>query len=80
MVMRSKADLQEASLFLMSVKPQLLVSGKLQTRNVLAPFDCAEVKVMHGEEDDRSAGGLVVPKFPDGTRNEEQGKKSEARR
>ena len=75
-VMRGRADLQEASLILMSVKPELLVSGKLYTRTVLAPFRCEEVKVMHGEEEDRSAGRLVVPKFPDGTRNEEQGPSS----
>ena len=35
MVMRGKTDLQEASLILMSVKPELLLSGKLQTRTVL---------------------------------------------
>ena len=29
MVMRGKTDLQEASLILMSVKPELLLSGKL---------------------------------------------------
>ena len=63
MVMRGRADLQEASLILMSVKPEFLVSAKLYTRTVLAPFGCEEVKVMHGEEKGRSAGGLVVPKF-----------------
>ena len=75
-VMRGMADMQEASLILMSVKPELLVSGKLQTRTMLAPFGCEEVKVMHGEEEDRSAGRLVVPKFPDGTRDEGQGPSS----
>ena len=69
----------------MSVKPELLVSCKLYTRTVLAPFGCEEVKVMDGEEEDRSAGRRVVPKFPNGTKSEEQGpsssgKKSEARR
>ena len=34
MVMRSRVDLQEASLMLMSGKPELLVSGKLYTRTV----------------------------------------------
>ena len=72
MFMRDRADLQEASLILMWVKPELLVSGKLYTRTLLAPIGCEEVKVMHGEEEYRSAGRLVVPKFPDGTRNEEQ--------
>ena len=43
---------------------------------MLAPFGCDEVRVMHGEEEDRSAGRLVVPKFPDGTRVEEQGPSS----
>ena len=76
MVMRGKADLQEASLILMSVKPELMVSGKLQTRTMLAPFGCEEVKVMHGEEEDLSAGRLVVPKSPDGIRDEEQGPSS----
>ena len=47
-VMRGRADLQEDSLILMSVKSELLVSGKLYTRTVLAPFGCKEVKVMHG--------------------------------
>ena len=47
----------------MSVKLELMVSGKLQTRTLLAPFGCEEVKVMHGEEEDRSAGRLVAPKF-----------------
>ena len=50
-VMRGWADLQEASLILMSVKPDLLVSGKQYTKTVLAPFGCEEVKVMHGEEE-----------------------------
>ena len=72
-VMRGRVDLQEASLILMSVKPELLVSGKLYTRTVLAPVGCDEVKVTHGEKADQSAGRLFVPKFPDGTRNEEQG-------
>ena len=47
MVMRGMTDLQEAPLILMSVKPELLVSGKLYTRTVLAHFGCEEVKVMH---------------------------------
>ena len=67
MLMRGKVDLQEASLILMSVKPELMVSGKLQTTTMIAPFDCEKVKIMNGEEEDRSAGRLVVTKFPDGT-------------
>ena len=66
MVMRGRSDLREASLILTSVKPELIVGGKLYTRTMLAPFGCEEVKVMHGEEEDRSAGRLVVAKFPDG--------------
>ena len=85
MVMRGRADLQEASLILTSVKPEFLLSGKLYTRTLLASFGCEEVKVMHGEEEDQSACRLVVPKFPGGTRNGEQApfdfrKKSGARR
>ena len=53
-------------IILMSVKPELMVSGKLQTKTLLAPFGCEEVKVMNREEEDRSAGRLVVTKFPDG--------------
>ena len=63
---------QEASLILTSVKPELIVGGTLQTRTILAPFGCEEVKVMHGEEEDQSAGRLVVPKTPDGIIDEEQ--------
>ena len=40
---------------------------------MLAPFGCEEVKVVHGEEEDQSAGRLAVPKFPDGAGEEEQG-------
>ena len=54
MVMRGKADLSETSLILTSVKPGLTVGGTLQTRTMLAPFGCEEVKVVHGEEEDQS--------------------------
>ena len=80
MVMRRKVDSQEASLILMSVKSELMVSFKLQTRTVLALFGCEEVNVMHGEEEDQSAGRLVVPNFPDGTRNEEHGPASSGKK
>ena len=73
MVMRGKAELPEASLIVSSVKLGLTVGGTLQTRNMLAPFGHEEVKLVHGEEEDQSAGRLIVPKFPDGTRTEEQG-------
>ena len=76
MNMRGKADLPEASLILTSVKPELTVGGTLQTRTILAPFGYEEVKVVHGEEEDQSAGRLVVPKFPQGARDEEQGPSS----
>ena len=68
-----QGGLQEASLILTSVKPELMVGGTLETRTMLAPLGCEEVKVMHGEEEDRLAGRLVVPKFPDGIRDEERG-------
>ena len=73
MIMRDKADLQESSLILTSVKPELMVGVTLQTRTMLAPFGSEEVKVMHGEEEDQSAGTLVVPKFPEGVKDEKQG-------
>ena len=75
-VMRRKADLQEASMILTSVNSEYLVSGKLHTRTVLAPFGCEEIRVMHGGEEDWSAGRLVVPRFPDGWKNDEQGPSS----
>ena len=73
MIIRGRADLPEASLILTSVKPGLTVGGTLQTRIMLAPFGHEEVKVVHGEEEDHSAGRLIIPKFPDGARSEEQG-------
>ena len=73
MVMRSKADLPEASLILTSVKPGLTVGGTLQTRTMLATFGCEEVKVVHGEEEDQSAGRLVEPKFSNGAREKNKG-------
>ena len=76
MIMRGKADLPEASLILMKVKPELTVGVTLQTRTMLAPFGYEEVKVVHGEEEDQSAGRLIVPKFPDEARDQEQGPSS----
>ena len=73
MVMRGKAELPEASLIVMSVKPGLTVGGTLQTRTMLTPFGHEEIKEIPGEEEDQSAGKLIVPKFPEGTRSEEQG-------
>ena len=63
----------ESSLILTSVRPELTVGGTLQTRAVLAPFGNEEVKIIYGEEEDLSAGKLVIPKFPEGARSEEQG-------
>ena len=76
MVMRGKADLPESSLILTSVKPELTVGGTQQTRTMLSPFGCEEVKVVRGEEEDQSAGRLLTPKLPDGARDEEQGPSS----
>ena len=79
MIMRGKADLPEASLILTSVKPGLTVGGTLQTRTMLTPFGHEEVKVVHGEEEDQSAGRLIIPNFPDGARSEDKGPSSSGR-
>ena len=73
MRMRGRAELPEASLILTSVKPELTVGGTLQTRTFLAPFGYEEVKIVYEEEEDQSAGRLIIPKFPEGARGEEQG-------
>ena len=74
--MRGRTELPEASLILTSVKPELTVVGTLRTRTFLATFGCEEIKVVHGEEEDRSAGTLIIPKFPEGTDNDKQGPSS----
>ena len=79
MIMRGKADLPEASLISTSVKPGLTVGGTLQTRTTLAPFGHQEIKVVHGEEEDQSAGRLIIPKIPDGARSEEKGPSNSGR-
>ena len=76
MKMRGRTELPEASLILISVKSELKVVGTLRTRTFLAPFGCEEIKVVHGEEEDRSAGTLIIPKFPEETDNDEQGPSS----
>ena len=76
MKMRGRTELPAASLILTSVKPELKVGGTLQARTFLAPFGCEEIKVVHGEEEDGSAGTLIIPKFPEGTDNEKQGPSS----
>ena len=63
MIVRGKADLPEASLILTSLKPELTVGRTLQTRTMLEPFGHEEVKVVHGEEEDQSAGRPVYRKF-----------------
>ena len=73
MRMRGRAELREASLILTSVKPELTVGGTLQTRTLLAPFGYEEVKIVYGEEEDQSAGRLIIPKFSEGAKREEQG-------
>ena len=74
MKMRGRAELTESSLILTSVKPELTVGGTLQTRALLAPFGYEDVKIIYGEEKDLSAGKLVIPRFPEGVRSEEQGR------
>ena len=73
MKMRGRAELPGSSLMLTSVKPELTVGGTLQTRALLAPFGYEEVKIIYGEEEDLSAGKLVIPKLPEGAGSEEQG-------
>ena len=72
MRMRGRAELHEASLILTSVKPELPVGGTLRLRTFLAPFGYEEIKVVYREAEDRSAGRLIIPKFPEGVRTEEQ--------
>ena len=76
MRMIGRAELPEASLILSNVKQELTVGGTLQTRTFLAPFGYDEIKVVHGEEEDKSAGRLIIPKIPEGTKSERQGPSS----
>ena len=73
MMMRGKAELPKAFLILSSVKLELTVGETLRTRTMLAPFGYEEIKVVHGEEEDQSAGRLILSKYPDGARSEDQG-------
>ena len=43
------------------------------TRTALATFGREEVKIKHGENEEKSAGKLVVPSFPDEKMSEERG-------
>ena len=73
MRMRGRTELPEASLILTSVKKEMKVGGVLQTRTFLAPFGCEEIKVVHGEEEDKSAGTLLIPRFQEEADKDEQG-------
>ena len=79
MRMRGRTELPKASLILTSVKKEMKVGGILQTRTFLAPFGCEEIKVVHGEEEDKSAGTLLIPRFPEGADNDEQGPSSSSK-
>ena len=72
MRMRGRAQLPESSLILNSVKQGSTVGGTLQTRTFLAPFGCEEIKLVHGEEEAKSAGILIIPKFPEWAETENQ--------
>ena len=76
MRMSGRAELPEAILILNSVKQGLTVGGTLQTRTFLAPFGYEEIKVVHGEAEDKSAGRLIIPKFPERAKTERQGPSS----
>ena len=76
MRMRGRTELPEASLILNSAKQGLTVGGTLQTRTFLAPFGCEEIKVVHGEEEGKSAGILIIPKIPEWAETEKQGPSS----
>ena len=80
MRMGGRAELPEASLILNSVKQGLTVGGTLQTRTFLAPFGCEEIKVVHGEEEVKSAGILIIPKLPEWAETEKQGPSSSKKR
>ena len=66
MRMRGRAELPEASLILTSVKPELTVGGELQKITFLVPFGYEKLKVVHGEEEDKSSGRLIIPNFRKG--------------
>ena len=76
MRMRGRIELPEASLILTSVKQEMKVGGILQTRTFLAPFGCEEIKVVHREEEDKSAGTLLIPRFQEEADNDEKGPSS----
>ena len=76
MRMRGRAELPETSLTLNSVKQGLTVEGTLRTRSFLALFGCEEIKVVHEEEEDKSAGILILLKFPERAETEKQGPSS----
>ena len=61
-VMRGKEEVHEAALILMSVNPELAISVELLTRTALASFGCEEIKIKQTENNEKSAGKLVVPK------------------
>ena len=72
MTMRGRAELPEASLILTSGQPELTVGGTLQTRTFLGSFGWEEIKVVHGEEEDKSAGRRIIPKIPEWAKTEKQ--------
>ena len=76
MRMRGRAEVPEASLILNSVKQGVTVGGTLRTRTFLAPFSCEEIKVVDGEEEDKLAGILIIPKFLEWAEREKQGTSS----
>ena len=73
MRMRGRTELPEASVILTSVRKEMKVAGILQTRIFLAPFGCEETKVVHGEEEDKSAGTLLIPRFQEEADDDKQG-------
>ena len=56
-----------------NVKAELKVGGTLQTRTLMAPFGYEEIEIVYGVEEDKPSGRLVMLKFLEGARSEDQG-------
>ena len=58
-----KAELQEAALIVLNVRPAMVITGKPPIRIAIAPFGCQDVVMRYRKRQDRSAGSSSYRSF-----------------
>ena len=70
--MRREVGMQEAALIVFHVIREVVAVGVLLTRDALAPLSCEEGVITRQEMQNVSSGELLVPRFPNEEKDDDQ--------